>query len=67
MSQGTYQRIRYIIKHGSEETKTKLDQGKSTINKEYNKTRKDQKRAEFVSQMNSLECNDKKTKQIIAN
>ena len=61
LSQGTYQRIRYIIKHGSEETKTKLDQGKSTINKEYNKTRKDQKRAEFLSQMNSSESNGKKT------
>ena len=62
LSQGTYQRIRYIIKYGSEETNVKLDKGKSTINKEYNKTRKDQKRAEFISQMKSLECNDKKIK-----
>ena len=60
LSQGTYQRIRYIIKYGSEETNVKLDKGKSTINKEYNKTRKDQKRTEFISKIKLVESNDKK-------
>ena len=47
ISQGTYERGRNIIQNGSEEQKKKLRKGKSTINKECNKIKKDQKRQEL--------------------
>ena len=49
ISQGTYERGRNIIQNGSEEQKKKLRKGKSTINKECNKIKKDQKRQELLN------------------
>ena len=53
ISRGTYERAKTIIKYGSEETKKKLIDGKSSIFKESEKIRKDQKREELISQMNN--------------
>jgi DNA modification methylase/ParB-like chromosome segregation protein Spo0J len=53
ISRGTYARAKTIIKYGSEETKKKLIDGKSSIFKESEKIRKDQKREELISQMNN--------------
>ena len=63
ISQGSYERAKTIIKYGSEETKEKLRHGKSTIFKEVEKIRKDQKRQELISQMKTSESesNCKKT------
>ena len=67
ISQGTYERGRNIIQNGSEEQKKKLRKGKSTINKECNKIKKDQKREELKSIKTNIElppencklfCND---------
>ncbi len=63
ISQGSYERAKTIIKYGSEETKEKLRHGKSTIFKEVEKIRKDQKRQELTAQMKTSESesNCKKT------
>jgi DNA modification methylase/ParB-like chromosome segregation protein Spo0J len=59
LSPKTYQRARTIIENGSEEVKEKLRNNKTTISKEYDKIRRDQKREELISQMNSNTGNNK--------
>jgi ParB-like chromosome segregation protein Spo0J/DNA modification methylase len=59
LSPKTYQRARTIIENGSEEIKEKLRNNKTTISKEYDKIRRDQKREELISQMNSNNGNNK--------
>ncbi len=50
ISRGTYERGKKIIEKGSEEVKEKLRKGQSTIYKEYNKIKKNQKREELLLQ-----------------
>ena len=50
ISQGTYQRAKTIIEEGTEEQNKRLEQGKSKINKEYEKIKKDKKKQEFLEQ-----------------
>ncbi|HJT83163.1 MAG TPA: ParB N-terminal domain-containing protein [Nitrososphaeraceae archaeon] len=63
ISQGSYERAKTIIKYGSEQSKEKLRDGRSTIFKEVEKIRKDQKRQELISRMkiSESESNCKKT------
>jgi DNA modification methylase/ParB-like chromosome segregation protein Spo0J len=59
VSRGTYERSKLIIEEGTEEVKEKLRNNKTTISKEYDKIRRDQKREELISQMNSNTGNNK--------
>ena len=59
ISRGTYERSKLIIEEGTEEVKEKLRNNKTTISKEYDKIRRDQKREELISQMNSNNGNNK--------
>ena len=59
LSPKTYQRARTIIENATEEVKEKLRNNKTTISKEYDKIRRDQKREELISQMNSNNGNNK--------
>ena len=62
ISQGTYERGRKIIQNGSEEQKKKLRKGKSTINKECNKIKKDQKKEELKSIKTNIELSPENCK-----
>ena len=53
ISRGTYERAKKIIEEGTEDQKKRLEEGKSKINKEYEKLRKDRKRQEFLEQINN--------------
>ena len=67
ISRGTYERGKVIIKYGTKEQKEKLRKGISTVNKEYTKIKKDQKKEELKSIKTNIElppencklfCND---------
>ena len=51
ISPKTYQRAKTIIENGTEETKEKLRQGRTTISKESEKIQRDRKRQELLSQI----------------
>jgi ParB-like chromosome segregation protein Spo0J len=59
ISRGTYERSKLIIEEGTQEVKEKLRNNKTTISKEYDKIRRDHKREELISQMNSNTGNNK--------
>ena len=49
VSRGTYERAKFVIQYGTEEQKSKLRQNKTTINKEYEKIRRDRRKQQFLS------------------
>ena len=55
LSPTTYKRAKTIIKYGTKEQKEKLRKGKSTVNKEYTKIKKDQKKEELKSIKTNIE------------
>jgi ParB-like chromosome segregation protein Spo0J len=59
LSPRTYERAKKIIENASEEVKQKLRANKTTIFKEYEKIKRDQKRQELLSQFNIQSQNNK--------
>ena len=57
ISRGTYERSKLIIEEGTEEVKEKLRNNKTTISKEYDKIRRDQKREELSIVQAAGRCN----------
>jgi tRNA G10 N-methylase Trm11 len=52
VSEGSYERGKIIIQHGTQEQKERLRNGNSTINKEYTKIKKEHKRQELIKSIN---------------
>lgn len=57
MSKSTFERAKKIIEKAPEETKENLRLGKSTINKEYQKLQKDEKRAIRQEEIKNIQVN----------